>query len=206
MNPIKSLICAMAAGAAALASNTGHAGVITNAVFVPLNLKMVVTYLDGMKVKSLAFTSKQILTLFGYPAGVTLAIKDNDVYAVSKTAVIDDLSAKGYFILRRGSVVSGTASNPNGYYKYVELGEGTLGYANAANLSAPATNKYYFSVVGQYTYTQSKSAITSAKTHTEADAFNCVSCSGSGYFPSLASTNAVLSGSMSGTASGKIKD
>src|SRR5664279_2131035 len=98
----KILMCALAAGAMAFATDQAQAAnklVIDGSLYVPLNIKGTFSYVASAgKIKQKTTTSKAVIANLGYTKGTMLAIgPGSDVYAIKDGAVLANLSLNGYF-------------------------------------------------------------------------------------------------------------
>ncbi len=213
MKLTKTLMCASAAALMAIVSNEAQAVVINNALYVPLNFKGTYAYVvAGAKIKTATFTSKQIVNYLGAnyyttPSGTQLAVgPDQDIYLVTKTTVIADLSADGFMYISNDILIDTEVNNANGSYKYIEAGLTSLTfYSDDEQGEFITDNEYYFSLTGNYSYTENGSAVKNGY-YNQSSSFNTKNLGGEGYNFKITESELPVSGSASGSASGKLPD
>ncbi|MGO9587003.1 MAG: hypothetical protein ACLP2Y_12475 [Limisphaerales bacterium] len=211
----KILMCAVAAGAMAFVSDNAQAVVISGNLYTPLNLTLTVNVVGSNgKIQQKTGTSKKILNDliseqgFTYPKGTFLAVgPGGDIYAITKTAVLDDLSGLGYFSFSPVSSIStSTGTFGTTAYKYSEAGLVTIEYADDADLTDLTDNDGAFDLTGSYIYNE-KDSVPVNGVYNESANFKSSSLSGDGYWFSLDTEDLLpMSGSASGSASGKVTE
>jgi hypothetical protein len=210
MKLTKIVMCAMAVGAMALVCDKAQAGgvVIENDLYVPINIKGTVSYVDGGKIKTASFTSKQIL--FGYwnfDKGTQLAVgPDNDIYAISKTEVLEDLTLEGNFYFYTDEYISTETDKANGSSTYSEAGTVALNFWSDGDYIDTADNQYAFLLTGTYTESEKESADNSQGYYSRSVKFGSSNLGGWGYNFDVSADSLPVSGSVSGSASGKLLD
>ena len=218
MKPTKILMCALAAGLMAFASDKAQATVINTNLYTPLTIKATVSYIASAntnKIKQATITSKQILAYEGSPKGTTLAIgpgtgtNNADVYLISKTNVIADLTTKGYFNFNPTNLIE-TATGTKGTtaYKRSEAGVITIDFYSGKFTGANfQENTYAYELTGTYTYNESDSAAVNGLVKKSSN-FSSSNLGGFGYAKLLDDVDNYLplSGSASGSASGKVAE
>jgi len=195
----------------AIVSNEAQAVVINNSLYVPLNFKGTFAYVvAGGKIKTATFTSKQIVNYLGanyytLPAGTQLAVgPGQDLYLVTKTAVIADLTLDGYASMSMNDLIDTEVNNSNGSYKYLEAGNTEFVFTSD-DAEAFLDNEYAFALTGTYSYTENGSAVKSGY-YNQSSSFNTKNLSGEGYNYKITESELPVSGSASGSASGKLPD
>jgi len=201
------LMCAAAAGAMAFVSNQAQAGVvINNDLYTPLNVKGTFSYVKSAgKIKQVTFTSKDILKYEGYAKGIMLAIgPDQHVYAISKTAVLDDLTVEGYFVFSTTTVISTVTDVKS--WKRTEIGTVIFDFYSDADNSVEfpiIDNTYVFQGTGIYNLTETESNDNSKGIYTETDKFKST-LGGTGYDFDVSESLLPVTGTSSGSGSGPI--
>jgi hypothetical protein len=215
MKLTKILMCAVAAGAMAFVSSNAQAVVIGNNLFTPINVKATFSYVASAgKIKQASLTSKQILTYLGnnyytVPTGAQLAVgPDNDIYLIDtkNQSVIDDLSFTGFFYFYPDSYVDTSTYGLSGTYKSYEAGIVTFNFYSDANYGIPDENDYSFIWTGNYTYNETDTVDNSNSIYTKTSTFSSKNLGGWGYNFDVSGSSLPVSGSASGSASGKIVD
>jgi hypothetical protein len=222
MKPTKILMCALATGLMAFASDKAQATVINTNLYTPLTIKATVSYIASAntnKIKKATITSKQILAYMvandGFPTGTQLAIgpgtngNNADVYLISKTNVIADLTTKGYFNFNPTNLIE-TATGTKGTtaYKRSEAGVITIDFYSGKFTGANfQENTYAYELTGTYTYNESDSAAVNGLVKKSSN-FSSSNLGGFGYAKLLDDVDNYLplSGSASGSASGKVAE
>jgi len=203
------LMCAAAAGAMAFVSNQAQAGVvINNDLYTPLNVKGTFSYVKSAgKIQQVTFTSKDILKYEDFPKGTMLAVgPDQYIYAISKTAVLENLSVDGYFVFSPTTVIETVTDVKS--WKNIEVGTVVFDfYSDADNSEAfPITdNEYVFQGTGIYTLTETESKDNSKGIYTETDKFKST-LGGTGYDFDVSESLLPVTGTSSGSGSGPIVD
>jgi hypothetical protein len=192
--------CALATGLMTFAADKTQAAVINNALYVPFNLKLKISYQNGDKIKTASVSSKTVLADAGYSGKVTLAVgpsltvNDFDIYVIQNngknSSVIADLSTNGVFVVSTtefASVTKGTKTTSSG----------TVDISYASNFQDD-----FFDASGVYTASETDGKVNKGQ-FSEKQQFTVTSLSGSGFFTEL-DADASLTGSASGSASGNI--
>jgi len=208
MKSNKIVMSALAAGLVAFAADKVQAGgiVIDDSLFVPMTVKLTVSYMDGIKVKTAKVTSKEILANADAPKGATLAVFDGDVYVVTKTDVIDNLTDEDVMFITLNRLDSGEVDGTNGEFKYAEVGLGELEFYSDGDSEVLADNQYSFDVTGQYTFNEKQSAIDNAGNFKLSETFSSKAFSGPGYDHDVTDATLPVTGSLKGNGSGKLVD
>ena len=196
------LMCAVAAGAMAFVSDQAQATVIGGNLYIPLNIKATVSYVKSGKITKATITSKTILDYEGYAKGTQLAVgPDMHVYAIGKVTVIDDLTTEGYFIFSTDDLIDvGTMT------KYNEAGTAVFDFYSDSDSIDFQDNDYAFELTGNYTYSETDGAVKDGY-YNQSSKFSSSNLGGFGYDWYLnEGDNLPLSGSLSGSASGKVLD
>jgi hypothetical protein len=202
MKLIKGILgCALAAGLTTFASTQAQAAVINNQLYVPFNLKLQVTYQNGDKISKKSITSKTVLSEAGFSGKVTLAagpgtINDFDVYVIKNagknSTVLADLSTNDVFDVVTDEFASSEKGN-------TETSSGTVDVSFDSNFQDD-----FFEASGIYSAKQTDGKVNNNGQATEKQQFNVMSLSGSGFFIEV-DTDATVTGSASGSSSGKIQ-
>jgi hypothetical protein len=204
MKLIKGILgCALAAGLTTFVSTQAQAAVIGNQLYVPFNLKLVATYDNGSKIAKKSITSKTVLSDAGFSGKVTLAAgpshtdNDFDIYVIlnngKNSSVLADLSTNGVLT----AVTDQFASSEKGN---TESSSGTVTVTYDSNFQDD-----FFTTHGVYSAKESEGNVNNNGQFTEKQQFNVTSLSGSGFFEEL-DADVVLTGSASGSSSGKIQE
>ena len=207
MKPNTIVMSALAAGLVAFAADKVQAGgiVIENTLFVPMTVKLTVSYMDGIKVKTAKVTSKEILAQFDAPKGATLAVgPDNDVFIVTKTEVGPNLSEEGNLFINLNRLDSGEVDGTNGQFKYAEVGLGELKFLSDGDPDL-IDNQYSFDVTGQYTENEQRSATDNSGNFKMSIKFSSKAFSGPGYDHDVTDSELPVTGSLKGNGSGKLQ-
>jgi len=209
MKPNTIVMSALAAGLVAFAADKVQAGgiVIENTLFVPMTVKLTVSYMDGIKVKTAKITSKEILANADAPKGATLAVgPGNDVFVVTKTDVITDLSDSDVNVLYLNltELDFGEVDGTNGEFKSGEVGLGTLTFLSDG-IDGLNNNTYSFSVTGQYTENEKHSAFDNSGNYKMSVKFSSKAFSGPGYDFDVTAGELPVTGSLKGNGSGKLQ-
>jgi hypothetical protein len=204
MKPNKMLSYALVAGLMALAVGKAQAGVvIENTLFLPLNIKMTASYVnaDG-KIAKARLTAKTILfEIWNFPAGTMLAMAPNgDVCAITKTEVLQDLSADGYFSFGGYMLILG-GTPPNKY-----TGGGICSLAFYSDYEAGTDSDYWFQTAGNYRFSVSQSDITSDGYYKVSEKLSAKNLAGVGYNDDLSGSALPITGSASFSGGGKLLD
>jgi len=210
MKLTKTLMCAMAVGAMAFATDQAQASsklVIDGSLYVPINIKGTFSYVNsaGKIVKKTA-TSKQVLSQFTYAKGTMLAIgpgitDDTDVYAINNGVVLADLTTLGYFYFNTSDTIdTSTGDFPTTKGTFSDAGTVTLDFASDADLIILDDNAFAFNVTGTYAYNESDSAVVS-DLYKSSIKFSSKNLGGLGYASDIDETMPV-SGGMTGSGSG----
>ena len=206
------LMCAAAAGAMAFVSHQAQAGVVIgNNLYTPMNIKGTFSYVNNVKspgkILQVTFTSKDILKYEDYPKGTMLAVgPGQDIYAISKTAVLDNLSTEGYFVNSHTKVIWTDTDVKS--YKYTEAGTVIFDFYSDADNSAdfPITdNLYVFQGTGIYNFTETESKDNSKGIYTETEKFKST-VGGTGYDFDVSESLLPVTGTSTGSGSGPIVD
>jgi hypothetical protein len=212
MKLTKTLMCAMAVGAMAFATDQAQASsklVIDGSLYVPINIKGTFSYVNsaGKIVKKTA-TSKQVLSQFTYAKGTMLAIgpgitDDTDVYAINNGVVLADLTTLGYFSFSTDDIIdTSTGDFPTTKGTYTEAGVATLDFASSADLEVLDDNDVAFNLTGTYLYKESDSAVVS-DLYKSSIKFSSKNLSGMAWVTVPIDLGTVpVSGSVSGSGSG----
>jgi len=206
MKPNTIVMSALAAGLVAFAADKVQAGgiVIENTLFVPMTVKLTVSYMDGIKVKTAKVTSKEILAQFDAPKGATLAVFDGDVFIVTKTEVGPNLSEEGNLFINLNRLDSGEVDGTNGQFKYAEVGLGELKFLSDGDPDL-IDNQYSFDVTGQYTENEQRSATDNSGNFKMSIKFSSKAFSGPGYDHDVTDSELPVTGSLKGNGSGKLQ-
>jgi len=170
MKLTKTLMCAMAVGAMAFATDQAQASsklVINGTLYVPINIKGTFSYVASAgKIKQKTATTKQVISQLGYAKGTMLAFgpgtgtNNADVYAINNGVVLYNLSGGGYFYFSTSVILDTTTGTfPTTKGTDSEAGEITLDFASDADLIFLDDNAVAFNLTGTYTYTESDSAV-----------------------------------------------
>jgi hypothetical protein len=203
MKPNKMLSYALAAGLMALALGKAQAGVvISNTLYLPLNIKMTASYVnaDG-KIKTAKVTAKTILfEIWDFPAGTMLAIAPNNhVYAISKTEVLEDLTAYTYFYFGRDLLLYTSTGN-----KFDTAGLASLYFYS--DFDSGTDSDYWFQTTGTFRLGGTDSDVNSDGYYKESVKLRINDLGGVGYNDDVSGSALPVTGSMSGSGSGKLLD
>jgi hypothetical protein len=210
--------CALAAGLMAFATDKAQAVVIGNELYIPLNIKLSVSYYDANgNIKQARVTSKDVLKQVGAPKDTILAFDFSspwDVFLVNKTTVLTDLTDSGYVTMFWSDTLDNQINKGNGSYKYSEAGileidvysdpvftEGLDKAASEENSSE------WFEISGFYTYNGTGSAIDNNGNQKFSANYKAKALSGYGHDSVMdldIPSTTVLTGKASGSASGKL--
>jgi hypothetical protein len=210
MKITKILMCAMAVGAMAFATDQAQAAnklVIDGSLYVPISIKGTFSYVASAgKIKQKTTTSKAVITKLGYAKGTMLAfgpgITDGvDVYAINNGVVLADLSTLGYFYVNMSDTIdTKTGTFPTTKGTYSEAGVIILDFASSADLIFLDENAIAFNLTGTYTYNESESAVVGGL-YKQSSKFSSKNLSGSSWITEVDQFMPV-SGSVSGSGSG----
>ncbi|MGD0746015.1 MAG: hypothetical protein ABSA45_12755 [Verrucomicrobiota bacterium] len=210
MKLTKTLMCAMAVGAMAFATDQAQAAnlVIDGNLYVPLNIKGTFSYVASAGViKQKTATSKEVISKLGFAKGIMLAIgpgtgaNNADVYAISNSIVITNLTLGGYFRFSTSDTIDTTTGNfPTTKGTYSEAGVVTLDFASSHNLVTLSANAIAFNLTGTYTLKESDSAVVGGL-FKEAVKFSSKNLGGLSFVTEVDQTMPV-SGSASGSGGG----
>jgi len=208
MKLTKTLMCAMAVGAMAFATDQAQASsklVIYGSLYVPMNIKGTFSYVASAgKIKSTTVTSKQVISKLGYAKGTMLATgPDNDIYAINGGVVLADLTTLGYFSFSTDDIIdTSTGDFPTTKGTYTEAGVATLDFASDADLEVLDDNDVAFNLTGTYLYKESDSAVVS-DLYKSSIKFSSKNLSGMAWVTVPIDLGTVpVSGSVSGSGSG----
>ena len=223
MKPIKILMCALAVGAMAFATDKAQAVVIDNTLYIPLNIKLSVSYYDAKgNIDQVRVTSKDVLKQAGAPKGTMLAVGFDfpyDVFVVNKTTVGTDLTTDGNVTMTVTDTLDNTIDGKNGDYKYSEAGILELDvYSDPVfftegfteGLDKPASEEAsseWFEISGFYNYNETGSALNKGfKSYSANYKAKALSGLGSDSMIDLdIPSPTALTGSVNGSASGKLQ-
>jgi hypothetical protein len=211
MKLTKTLMCAMAVGAMAFATDQAQASsklVINGTLYVPINIKGTFSYVASPgKIKQKTATTKQVISQLGYAKGTMLAFgpgtgtNNADVYAINNGVVLYNLSAGGYFYVNMSDTLDTSTGNfPPAKGTYSEAGVITLDFASDADLITLDDNAIAFNVTGTYTYKESDSAVVGGL-YKQSSKFSCKNLGGSSWITEVDQFMPV-SGSVTGSGSG----
>jgi hypothetical protein len=221
MKPTKILMGALAAGLMAFAIDKAQAVVIANELYTPLNIKLSVSYWDAKgNIKQARVTSKEVLKQVGAPKGTLLAVDFNapyDVFLINGKTLGTDLTTAGYVTMYASDTLNNQIDGKNGSYKYSEAGILELDvYSDPVftgeipvldkGLSEEASSEW-FEISGFYNYNETGSAIDKSGYRKYSVNYKAKALSGLGAdstSPKDVPDPTVLTGSVSGRASGKI--
>jgi len=204
MKPTIILMCAVAAGAMAFVSHQAQAAVIDNNLYVPLNFKATVSYVKNNKITKATITSKTILNYYDYAKGAQLAVgPGNQVFAISKTAVLGNLTTAGEFYFIPDDKIQAGTEYANGY-NYTDAGTLTVDFYSNGDSDFPEDNDYALLLNGNFTYTVSVSTGKSGS-YNQSSKFGFSNLGGSGYDSDVSDVELPMSGSGAGSASGKLQ-
>jgi hypothetical protein len=192
--------------------------VISDNLYVPLNIKATVSYVASAgKIKQATLTSKQIVKYLGsnyytstFTNGTQLVVgPGSDVYATYKTNIVADLTSDGFVAFAISDTIdtsTGTEYSTTTSYKYSEAGVVKIDFYSDGNYSFPVDNDYSAELSGSYTYYESDSKENSAFIYTQSSKFSSKNLSGLGYDHDMSTDALPVSGSASGSASGRLLD
>jgi hypothetical protein len=213
MKSIQTISCAAIAAAIALLSHPAQAIVIAGNQYTPLNLKIVVSVIGTTgAVQQKSATAKNLLSDlineqgFNYPSGTTLALgPGQDVYAVTSTTVLDDLTTEGYFYFSGSSTIFANSGTYNvTAWKDSEAGTVIFDYADDADLATLQNNALAFSLNGTYIYNEKDSAPVNGLL-TQSASFSSANLSGGSFISGLDNADILpMNIGATGTASGKV--
>ena len=204
MKPTKILMCAVAAGVMAFAIDNAQAVVIDNNLYLPLNFKATVSYVKNNKITKATITAKTILKYYDYAKGTQLAVgPGNQVFAISKTGVLGNLTTAGEFYFIADDYIQAGTENANGY-KYTGAGTLAVDFYSNGDSDFPEDNDYALLLTGSYTHTESGSAVKNGY-YNQSSKFNSANLGGWGYDFDVSDIELPMSGSVSGSASGKLQ-
>lgn len=221
-------LCALAAGMVALASDQLHAGlVIDNTLYIPLNIKLSVSFTNkNGVVKQARITSKEILKFLGDSENNKLAIAvgngNADIVVVRSNSVLN-LSRQFPWMANFNELLNASSEGKNGQFMYKSSGLLSLKfYSNPQNvyLGGPAippiinpvpdpalseaASDYWFEIKGVYSYSEKSSAINVGKQKITAN-FKVEALSGAGYdIESDAPNPTTVTGRASASGGGQI--
>ena len=204
MKPTKILMCAVVVGAMAFVSDQAQAAIIGNNLYVPLNIKATVSYVKNNKITKATITSKTILKYYGYAKGTQLAVgPGNQVFAISKTGVLGNLTTAGEFYFIPDDKIQAGTVYANGY-NYTDAGTLAVDFYSNGDSDFPEDNDYALLLNGNFTYTESESAGKSGS-YNKSSKFGSSNLGGTGYDADVSDIELPMSGSVSGSASGKLQ-
>jgi hypothetical protein len=206
MKLTKTLMCAMAVGAMAFATDQAQAAnklVIDGSLYVPINIKGTFSYVASAgKIKTKTTTSKAVITKLGYASGTMLAIgPGQDVYAIKDGVVLANLTTLDVFSFSTSVILDTTTGGfPTTKGTDSEAGVVTLDFASDGDLDFLDDNAVAFNVTGTYTYTESDSAVVGGL-YKQSSKFSSKNLSGRSWITDVDQFMPV-SGGVSGSGSG----
>ena len=213
MKTTKAIImsCALAAGLVAFAPQSQAGVVIGDSLYAPASFKMTYSYVDAKgKVQKVSLKNKDVLGSLGanyynFPKGTQLAYgSDGDIYAISKSAELADLSADGYIFVNTSSYSSQEIPGKNGAYKYAETGLIEVGLFSDDN--GFGDNYYDFEVSGTYSVKYSQTADSKKFIYGVTESVTTSTLIGEGYDNDLSGDAYPVTGTVSASGSGKLVD
>jgi hypothetical protein len=159
--------CALATGLMTFAADKAQAAVINGELYVPVNIKLAVSYYGkNDKLSQYRVTSKDVLKQLGYGKGYQLASSfGNDVYLITKSTVVADLTSDGYVTMDLNDQLDNETGGKNGSYKYTESGILSLDVYNSPvfgegldKVASEEASSEWFEISGYYTYGEKGSA------------------------------------------------
>jgi len=208
MKLTKIVMCAMAVGAMAFATNQAQAKstVIDGRLYVPFNIKGTVNYIndDGKMVKE-TVTTKDVLAKLGYSKAVLAVgpgyLDDIDVYVIYNGVPVN-LSEAGYFYFNLSDTVdTETGDFPDTKGTYTESGIITIEFASNEDFMFLDDNGFAFNLNGTYIYKESDSAVVGGL-YKVSKKFSSSNLSGLSYTSTLDDIVPTF-GSVTGSGSGK---
>src|ERR1035437_3546709 len=201
----KILMCALAAGAMAFATDQAQAAnklVIGGSLYVPLNIKGTFSYVASAgKIKQKTTTSKAVITKLGYASGTMLAVGPGaDIYAIKDGAVLGNLTTLGYFFFSTSDTIDTTTGTfPTTKGTDSSAGVVTLDFASNADLLDLINNDIAFNVTGTYSLMESDSAVVGGL-YKQSVKFSSKNLGGLSFITTIGTLP--VSGSVSGSGSG----
>jgi hypothetical protein len=193
------LSCALVAGLTAHAAPSQNGTVIGNTVYTPLNIKLQTQFTNSKgKVREASLTSKDLISLLGFPKDAKLATDydgfgDNaDVVVIENGAILEDLTTDNIFSIDFNVLVPKLDKNKNGVFTESERGLLSLnfdfinidivppppqnGIAAKGSAQLPPGDEFFFEATGVYDWSESGGAIKGGdqKIATKLNGFNLV--------------------------------
>jgi len=223
MKTNKILMGALAAGLMAFAADKAQAVVIGNDIYIPLNIKLSVSYYDANgNIKQARVTSKDVLKQAGAPKGTILASDlyyPYDVFVINKTTIENDLTTDGNVTMVWSDTLDNTVDGKNGAYKYQEAGLLEIDvYTDPVftDSETPVLDKIlseeasseWFEISGFYSYKENGSAIDKNGNQKVSVSYKAKTLSGLGADSTIINKDVpdptALTGGATGSASGKL--
>ena len=201
-----------------MASNAGQAKasgtVIGGQLYLPLSLKLALTYYDSNgKFKKLAVSTKDILLALGYAKNDQIASgPGGDVYVIDKGLVVADLTAGGFCFAQLNQLLySETHPNDGEAFSFTESGLLTMKFYSDGSFEDPSGHgsDLWFEVSGTYTGSGQVSAAKNNQ-QTTSHSIKSSALSGGGFDADVTSANEnnpaplPVTGSVSASGSGKV--
>jgi hypothetical protein len=210
--------CALAAGLMAFATDKAQAVVIGNDLYIPLDIKLSVSYWDANgNIKQARVTSKDVLKQVGAPKDTLLAVDFNspyDVFLVNGTTLGPDLTTAGYLTMISSDTLDNYTAGKNGSWKYSETGILEIDvysdpvFSEGLDKAASEENSSeWFEISGFYSYNETGSAIDNNSNQKFSANYKAKALSGYGHDSVMdldIPSTTVLTGSATASASGKL--
>ena len=157
---------ALAAGLLAFAPVQSQAAPAGNLPIIPLNIKVVGTYVTSVKTNSakivkFTYSNKDILSYAGAPKGSKLAFTfgmGNDIVIVHNNTIWTNLTAGGVLYFTSSDYSDQEILGKNGAYKYISAGTIEFVYNSNGNDASIGDNEFGFDVTGSYLAISASSA------------------------------------------------
>ena len=201
--------CALAAGLMTFATGQAQASnVISNVLYLPLNVKASVTFTVSGKSKKVSLTNKILISdILDLPNGTTLMVSDDtgDVWAFGSGGP-EDLTAEGILTISNNEVTDstkGTAETITGTTE-IDLYDNPQFSGGLDKGASEADSDNWFEINGTYTLKRSEAAPKNGLSKVS-DSFSAKGLSGNGLFDEVENnTVPVTGGSVSAKGSGSL--
>src|SRR6185369_13727692 len=213
LNFLKYLLACAIGLMAFTASQAKASTVIGGQLYLPLSLKVVLTYYDNNgKFKKLTISTKDLLLALGYAKNNQLASgPGGDVYVIDKSTVVADLTAGGFFSVQLNQLLySETHPKDGEAFSFTESGLLTMNFYSDGLVEDPSGHgsDLWFEVSGTYSGSGKVSASKNNQ-QTTSKKIKSSALSGGGFDADVASANPnnpaplPATGSASASGSGK---
>lgn len=196
------------------AGQTRASTVIGGQLYLPLSLKLTLTYYDSNgKFKKLTISTKDVLQALGYAKNDQIASgPDGDVYVIDNRTVVADLTAGGFFFVQLNQLLySETHPKDGEAFSFTESGLLTMNFYSDGGVEDPSGHgsDLWFEVSGTYTGSGNVSAPKNNQ-QTTSKKIKSTALSGGGFDAGVSSANPnnpaplPATGSASASGSGKV--